>query len=141
MGPDLDTLATALYVTTDDLLIRHPDLASGAARGGDRPEAFGRGVGHPGGDPGAAALRFRGPFPALRPHPSETLVSYLPKRAGYNERLHRSVRLLQHVISWLARDSPSWSDELWLVDSERHEAFLTVRWWEATASCSSQRAR
>ena len=27
MGPDLDTLATALYVTTDDLLIQYPELA------------------------------------------------------------------------------------------------------------------
>ena len=27
MGPDLGTLATALYVTTDDLLIRHPEWA------------------------------------------------------------------------------------------------------------------
>ena len=27
MGPDLDTLATALYVTTDDLLIQSPELA------------------------------------------------------------------------------------------------------------------
>ena len=26
MDTDLDTLATALYVTTDDLLITHPDL-------------------------------------------------------------------------------------------------------------------
>ena len=31
-------------------------------------------------------------------------------------------------------------DRLWLADIERHEAFLTVRWWEDTASCSSQRA-
>ena len=27
MGPDLDTLATALYVTTDDLLIQYPGWA------------------------------------------------------------------------------------------------------------------
>ena len=32
-------------------------------------------------------------------------------------------------------------DEAWVGDIERHEAFLTVRWWEATASCPSQRAR
>ena len=28
MGPDLDTLATALYVTTDDLLIQYPGWAT-----------------------------------------------------------------------------------------------------------------
>ena len=27
MGPDLDTLATALYVTADDLLVEHPEWA------------------------------------------------------------------------------------------------------------------
>ena len=27
MGPDLDTLATTLYVTVDDLLIQHPEWA------------------------------------------------------------------------------------------------------------------
>ena len=27
MGPDLDTLATTLYVTVDDLLIDHPEYA------------------------------------------------------------------------------------------------------------------
>ena len=42
---------------------------------------------------------------------------YLPARAGYNKRLRRSAGLLQHVIRWLARDSPSWWDDLWLVDS------------------------
>ena len=42
---------------------------------------------------------------------------YLPTRSAYNKRLRGSVRLLQHVIGWLARDSPSWWDDVWLVDS------------------------
>ena len=42
---------------------------------------------------------------------------YLPTRSAYNKRLRRSARLLQHVIAWLARNSPSWYDDLWLVDS------------------------
>ena len=42
---------------------------------------------------------------------------YLPTRSAYNKRLRGSGRLLQHVIGWLARDSPSWWDDLWLVDS------------------------
>ena len=42
---------------------------------------------------------------------------YLPTRSAYNRRLRRSARLLQHVIAWLARDSPSWWDDVWLVDS------------------------
>ena len=42
---------------------------------------------------------------------------YLPTRSAYNKGLRGSVRLLQHVIEWLARDSPSWWDDVWLVDS------------------------
>ena len=42
---------------------------------------------------------------------------YLPTRSAYNKRMRRSVGLIQHVISWLARDSPSWWDDVWLVDS------------------------
>ena len=34
-----------------------------------------------------------------------------------NKRLRHSAQLLQHVIAWLARNSPSWWDDLWLVDS------------------------
>ena len=48
---------------------------------------------------------------------------YLPARPGYNERLRRSAKLLQHVIGWPPRSCPSWHDDLWVVDSERHEAF------------------
>ena len=38
MGPDLDTLATALYVTTDDLLIQYPELAPERPRVGIVPK-------------------------------------------------------------------------------------------------------
>ena len=38
MDADLDTLATALYVKTDDLLKAFPERVSVAARGGDRPQ-------------------------------------------------------------------------------------------------------
>ena len=38
------------------------------------PKLSGRRVGHPGGDPGAAQIRYRSPFRALRPRPSGTLV-------------------------------------------------------------------
>ena len=37
MDADLDTLATALYVTIDDLLQQAPQLARGGQRSGSRP--------------------------------------------------------------------------------------------------------
>ncbi len=56
MGPDLDTLATALYVRIDDLLAQNPGWAPRRPRGGVRAEAVGYGAGHLGGDLGAAGL-------------------------------------------------------------------------------------
>ena len=38
MNPDLDTLATTLYVTVDDLLIRHPHWAPSGPRWGSLPD-------------------------------------------------------------------------------------------------------
>ena len=39
MNPDLDTLATALYVTVDDLIVGPSRMGASPARGGDCPEA------------------------------------------------------------------------------------------------------
>ena len=49
MNPDLDTLATALYVRIDDLLAAHPEWAPLRPAVGIAPEAVGRGAGHIGG--------------------------------------------------------------------------------------------
>ena len=38
MGPDLDTLATTLYVTADDLLIQHPHWAPERPAVGSLPD-------------------------------------------------------------------------------------------------------
>ena len=117
MNPDLDALVTALYVTVDDLLIRHPHWAPQRPAVGIAPKVS---------DAELVTLaviqvllrynteaRFiRYAHAHLRPW-----FPYLPTRSAYNKRLRRSVGLLQHVIIWIARNSPSWSDDLWLVDS------------------------
>ena len=117
MGPDLDTLATTLYVTVDDLLIQHPEWAPQRPAVGIAPRLSDAelvtlaviGV----------LLRFDTEARFLRYAHAHLgpWFPYLPARAGYNKRLRRSAGLLQHVIRWLARDSPSWWDDLWLVDS------------------------
>ena len=117
MGPDLDSLVTSLYVTVDDLLIRNPHWAPRRPAVGIAPQVsdaemvtlaviqvllrF---------DTEARFLRYA--HAHLRPW-----FPYLPARSGYNKRLRRSAEMLAHVIGWLARNSPSWTDELWLVDS------------------------
>ena len=117
MNADLDTLATRLYVTIDDLLIDHPHWAPQRPAVGIAPKlsdaelitlavlqallgfsSEGRFIRH-------AKAHLRRWFP------------YLPNRPGYNKRLRRSGELLHHVIAYLARACPSWHDDLWLVDS------------------------
>ena len=46
-----------------------------------------------------------------------SLFPYLPNRPGYNKRLRNAAATMQHIIATLARDCPSFHDDLWLVDS------------------------
>ncbi len=117
MNPDLDTLATRLYVTIDDLLIEHPEWAPERPAVGIAPRLS------------DAELLTLSVLQALLGYTSEARFirpahahlrpwfPYLPDRPGYNKRLRRSGELFQHLIAHLARACPSWNDDLWLVDS------------------------
>jgi len=117
MNPELDTLATRLYVTIDDLLIDHPEWAPERPAIGIAPKLT------------DAELITLAVIQALLGYTSEARFiryahahlrpwfTYLPNRCGYNKRLRRSGQLMQHVIGHLARACPSFSDDLWLVDS------------------------
>ena len=117
MNPDLDTLATALYVTIDDLLVAHPRVGAATARGRDSPEAHRCGVGDVGGVAGLVGVHLGGPLRSLRQDTPAGVVPDVPERAGYNKRLRRSGELIAHMMAALARDCPSWHDDVWLVDS------------------------
>ena len=117
MGPDLDTLATALYVTVDDLLLEHPQWAPERPAVGIAPKLS------------DAELVTLAVIQALLGYTSEARFlryarthlrpwfPYLPARPGCNKRLRRSSRLLQRIMEYLARTSASWHDDLPLVDS------------------------
>ena len=117
MNPDLDTLATRLYVTIDDLLIEHPQWAPERPDVGIAPKLT------------DAELLTLAVIQALLGYTSEarfirharmhlgSLFPYLPNRPGYNKRLRHAAATMQHIIATLARDCPSWHDDLWLVDS------------------------
>lgn len=117
MNPELDTLATALYVTIDDVLIDHPEWAPERPEIGITPKLS------------DAELLTLAVIQALLGYTSEAQFiryahahlhpwfPYLPNRAGYNKRLRRCGQLLQHLIAYLARQCPSYHDDLWLVDS------------------------
>jgi hypothetical protein len=114
---DLDTLATALYATTDDLLKGSPQLAP------YRPEV---GIGPKLSDAELVTLAV---MQALLGYTSEArwlrharahlrhLFPYLPQQPGYNKRLRAAASMIRHCIRVLAADASVWTDDVWVVDS------------------------
>ncbi len=117
MNPDSDTLVTALYVRIDDLLASNPHWAPQRPVVGIAPRLS------------DAELVTLAVLSALLGFDSEARFiryatahlkpwfPYLPQRSGYNKRLRRSGELMKHVLGALARDCPSFHDDVWLVDS------------------------
>jgi len=114
---DLDTLATALYVRTDDLLKDSPDRAPARPAVGIRPQIT------------DAELITLAVMQALLGRTSEArwlryahaqlrhLFPYLPQQPGYNKRLRGLADTLRWLIGVLARDTDLWTDDVWVVDS------------------------
>jgi hypothetical protein len=114
---DLDTLATALYVRTDDLLKTCPQWAPWRPPVGISPELSDAELvtlavlqALPGYVSEARWLRFarkqlRGLFPRL------------PGQSGYNKRLRKLAGTMLRLVKVLARDASLWTDDVWVVDS------------------------
>jgi Transposase DDE domain len=114
---DLDTLATALYVRTDELLKAASERVPSRPAVGIAPritdaELITLAV-------LAALLRFTSEARWLRYAHTHLrhLFCYLPQQPGYNKRLRRLAPTLEWLIGVLARDTTLWSDDVWLVDS------------------------
>ena len=117
MDADLDTLATALYVTIDDLLQQAPELAPWRPAVGIAPKLS------------DAELVTLAVMQALLGFSSEArwlrhagrhlrhLFPYLPGQSGYNKRLRRTTELLRQIIRAVATDTALWTDDVWVVDS------------------------
>ncbi|MFB7469477.1 IS982 family transposase [Kitasatospora sp. NPDC056184] len=117
MTPDLDSLATALYVKTDDLLKESPHLAPWRPEIGIAPRL---------GDAEPVTLAV---MQALLGFTSERrwirhaqahlrhLFPYLPGQSGYNRRLRKAADLIAHVNRQLATGTSMWTDTVWVVDS------------------------
>jgi hypothetical protein len=114
---DAGTLATALYVKTDDLLRQYPDLAPWRPRIGLQPRLS------------DAELVTLAVMQALLGYTSESrwirhahahlghLFGYLPGQSGYNRRLRAAAGLITALIRMLAADTSLWSDDVWVADS------------------------
>jgi hypothetical protein len=114
---DVDTLATALYATTDDMLKEHPDLAPWRPPVGITPRLS------------DAELVTLATMQAILGYTSEAkwlrharahlrhLFPYLPQQPGYNKRLRKAAGLMRSVNRILATTTSVWSDDVWVVDS------------------------
>ncbi|MEI2778516.1 MAG: hypothetical protein V9G19_21625 [Tetrasphaera sp.] len=117
MDTDLDTLATALYVTCDDLLTRRPELAPWRPPIGKKPQIS---------DAEIVTLAM---LAAVLTISSEArwmryaaahlrhLFPYLPQQPGYNKRLRRLGGLMDALIHHLAADTSVFGDDVLVVDS------------------------
>ncbi len=117
MDADLDTLATALYARTDDLLKAFPDHRPRRPKTGLAPKLS------------DAELITLAVLQALLGFTSEArwlrsarkhlrhLFPYLPKQPGYNKRLRKLAATTRWLIGVLARDTTVWTDDVRVVDS------------------------
>jgi hypothetical protein len=117
MDADLDTLATALYVTTDDLLAAHPERVPARPRIGFKPEIT------------DAELLTLAVMQALLGYTNETrwlryarkhlagMFPRLPRQPGYNKRLRKLAETMTWLIGALAAQTSIAEDDVWLVDS------------------------
>jgi DDE family transposase len=114
---DLDTLATALYVRTDDLLKTAPERcpwrpAIGIAPRISDAEVVTLAVLQ-------ALLGFTSEARWLRFASAQLgpMFPYLPQQPGYNKRLRRLAGTVIWLIRQLATDTSIWADDVWVVDS------------------------
>ena len=117
MDADLDTLATALYVKTDDLLRSAPGRAPWRPPIGITPRIS------------DAEMVTLAVMQALLGFTSEArwlrfarahldhLFRYLPQQPGYNKRLRKLAATISWLIAMLARDTSLWTDDVWVIDS------------------------
>ena len=117
MDTDLETLATALYVTADDLLKAHPEVLPVRPQVGIAPKisdaeiltlaVMGPLLGFDGERRWIrhARSRYRGMFP------------HIPGQSGYNKRLRALTDAMCWLVCVLASQCSVYTDDLWLVDS------------------------
>lgn len=117
MDTDLDTLATALYVTTDDLLRAHPERVPARPRIGIVPRTS------------DAEMLTLAVMQALLGFTNETqwlryarknllgMFPTLPLQSGYNKRLRKLAATMTWLVGELGRQTSVGDDAVWVVDS------------------------
>ena len=117
MDAELDTLATALYVKIDDALKDNPGLAPWRPAVGICPKLSDAEL------LTLCVLQALGGFVSdarfLRHARAHLLGAfpYLPNQPGYNKRVRKAIPQIKAVIRLLARDTDTFFDDLWVIDS------------------------
>ena len=145
MDADLDTLATALYVTTDDLLTAHPERVPARPWVGIAPQIS------------DAELLTLAVLQALLGYTSEArwlryarahllpMFPQLPQQAGYNKRLRKLAATMAWLVRMLATQTQIADDDVWVVDSTPVECARSretvhrsdLAGWAEYGSCAS----
>lgn len=117
MENDLNTLATALYVTCDDYLNTHPELLPARPASGYQPrisdcELIVLAVME-------TLLRYTSERHFLRyAHTHLTgMFPHIPQQSGYNKRQRALTGVIQHLMVHLATSTGLLNDDVWIVDS------------------------
>ena len=112
MTADLDTLLTALYVLIDDHVIAPGQRRRGHPKKLSDAELACLAVAQ-------VLLGARSEHHWLRICYARLghLFPYLPKQPGYHKRLKAAAPLLAAALDWLAREVPSWHDQVRLIDA------------------------
>jgi len=117
MDADLDTLATALYVTCDDLLKKHPERGPARPVVGFAPQIT------------DAELATLAVMQALLGYTSERrwlrharaqlldMFPKLPQQSGYNKRLRKLATTMSWLVSTLGGETSVATDDVWVIDS------------------------
>lgn len=117
MENDLNTLATAVYVATDDYLNTHPDILPARPASGFPPRIS---------DAELIVLSVmetllgftseRHFIRYARKHLSSMFPS-IPQQPGYNKRQRHLTAVMQQVMTYLATTTGLLDDDIWVVDS------------------------
>ncbi len=117
MDADLDTLATALYVTCDDLLKDHPEQVPARPVVGLQPQIT------------DAELVTLAVMQALLGYTSEHrwlrhararllgMFPTLPRQPGYNKRLRKLATTMSWLVAALGGETTVATDDVWVIDS------------------------
>ena len=117
MDTDLDTLATALYATCDDLLKSHPERVPARPAVGLQPVIT------------DAELLTLAVMQALLGYTSEArwlryaranllgMFPTLPQQSGYNKRLRKLAAVMSWLIGALGAQTRIAGDDVWVIDS------------------------